>query len=187
MPTFESILHWLDRLRPLTDLLIAIGTISSVIAAIYFGLRRPRIDLKVSAVLRRPQGGGHPVLDVTIISQDEGTPTVQTIYWRAPCIGPQRLYITPPLVILNGISRSLPLRMTEGDILSSIIDLYEIANLANLAIPQISQNLTDEQINLCISQSRVGCLTSTTKHFETELTRDSQQELSRAFRLQRAI
>ncbi len=159
--TFEPILTWLDRFKPLWEFLTGIGTVGAVCVSLWLALRRPKARLEVVA----HSTNDDKALVLTITNVGDTAELVLSWYWRAKCLGKGGIALKSYPVLLNGpVALPLPQRMQKFDVLTITEAIDAIATIAEQVIPK---PMADADVDDAIAKSWFGCATSSGRLFET--------------------
>ena len=176
MRYLDSILDWLDRLKPLWEFLTGVGTVALAVLTVYLANKSPKIRIKLTVRLVRGQ-----VAIVEMLNAGEALPVIRGWYWSAPCVGRVDLLTMANLTMQNRMV-SIPCRMERGDVLEGSIDLKAIAQIAE---GKISPDATPQEIEECISSSRFNCTTTIGGVFDVILPSEAQAQLGKFINLRR--
>jgi hypothetical protein len=183
MPHLCSIVEWLDKTRSLWEFLTAlgtaVGTVGAVIVSLWLALGERRARLKIFAGVVNE--GKTVLLEIT---NRGASALVLHCYWRAPCLGSVRAIGLPdyPCELNERVALRLPQRLQRDDVLVTWAALDGIAKHADEVIPE---GIKGEGLEVSLSESFFGCVTSSGKEFEIAAPESAWKDIARRVTLLR--
>jgi hypothetical protein len=168
MNAVDSWLDWLSRFHPLWEFLTGVGTLALAAVSFWLGTRKPKAKIEIS----RRRVGLHIFLSLS--NTGEAVVVIARCYWRAPCTNGQVDLSNFALFNGAGPVPLLQIRLTRGDRAEIGTDVGTLCDLVN---PHIPQAATDDEIRVCVADSRFECVTTTGEHFGISAPEETRIDL----------
>ena len=179
MEWLNSLLSWLAKLRPLTDLLIGVATAVGTVGAVIVATKKPRAALKPSA--RLDADAKH--VDVTIEKQNSIAPMIRAFYLCASFPKLRQIEIAPAVMFVNGMFLPPGRRIEYGDI---CLAKFKVDDLATSANEHIAVGATESEVRDCIQKASLRVVTTTGESFTVRLAREISNPIAKRILLLRA-
>lgn len=179
MDWLTSLLDSLEKLRPLTDLVIGVATAVGTVGAVIVATRKPKAALKPSA--RLDASAMH--VDVTIENQDSVAPMIRTFYLCAPFTNLRQIEIAPAVFFVNGMFLPPGRRIEYGDI---CLAKFKVDDLATEAEAHIAKLATESTVRDCLRKASLRIATTTGESFTVRLAREITDPIAKRVLLIRA-